>query len=73
MYYMNNSSTTMCFANGSNGNGYGCGVHQTWGGGIPGQNGMAVKGYQLLLMRVADTKSKFTSSKQINVKEIVER
>ena len=73
MYFANWAAVIMCFSNSSSSNWYGCGIRQSLNGGIPGQNGKVVKGYQLLFMRVADTKSKFTSSKQINVKEIVER
>ena len=53
MYWYNNSNVAMCFANGSNGNWYGCGIRAAFQGGIPGYNGETVKGWQLVYMRIS--------------------
>lgn len=53
MYWYNNSNVAMCFANGSNGNWYGCGIRAAYQGGIPGYNGETVKGWQLVYMRIS--------------------
>ena len=48
----------MCFANGSNGNWYGCGIRTAFQGGIPGYNGETVKGWQLVYMRISKHKAR---------------
>ena len=58
MYWYNNSNVAMCFANGSNGNWYGCGIRAAYQGGIPGYNGETVKGWQLVYMRISKHKAR---------------
>ena len=58
MYWFNNSNVAMCFANGSNGNWYGCGIRAAYQGGIPGYNGETVKGWQLVYMRISKHKAR---------------
>ena len=58
MYWYNNSNVAMCFANGSNGNWYGCGIRAVFQGGIPGYNGETVKGWQLVYMRISKHKAR---------------
>lgn len=59
MYWFNQSNCKMCFANSSNGNWFGCGIGQLWGtdssgyGYIPSYNGVGVRGFQVVYMRVS--------------------
>ena len=58
--YILNSTVYMCFANGSNGNWFGCAHKTLWGGTagtngyIPGYNGESVSQWQAVYIRVAD-------------------
>ena len=59
MYWFNQSNCKMCFANSSNGNWFGCGIGALWGtdsngyGYIPSYNGVGVRGFQIVYMRVS--------------------
>lgn len=56
--YIMNSNVYMCFANGSNGNWFGCAAKALWGGTagtngyIPGYNGEQVAGWQKVYIRI---------------------
>lgn len=71
MYYKG-SLCTMCFANNSSGNWFGCGISQNWSNGIPGYNNSAVKGWQLVYMRVENTNFKIFKGGRINAAELSE-
>ena len=72
MYWMNNSSAAMCFANGSNGNWYGCGIQAAYQGGIPGYNGQTVLGWQVVYMRVTKTCAKMLKNGLVIANNIIE-
>lgn len=72
VYWMNNSSAAMCFANGSNGNWYGCGIQATYQGGIPGYNGQTVLGWQIVYMRVTKTCAKMFKNGLVIANDIIE-
>ena len=58
--YILNSTVYMCFANGSNGNWFGCAHKTLWGGTagttgyVPGYNGESVSQWQAVYIRIAD-------------------
>ena len=71
LYWMD-SAAAMCFANGSNGNWWGCGISQAYEGGIPSYNGEVCKGFQLVYMRVANPKTKVLKNGLVKTNELVE-
>ena len=72
MYWYNNSNVAMCFANGSNGNWYGCGIRAAFQGGIPGYNGETVKGWQLVYMRISGHKARMFKNGIVIPTDIIE-
>ena len=72
MYWYNNSNVAMCFANGSNGNWYGCGIRAVYQGGIPGYNGETVKGWQLVYMRISKHKARMFKNGIVIPTDIIE-
>lgn len=75
MYWMNTSNIAMCFANTSNGNWFGCGARANWHSGtndIPGYNGQAVLGWQIVYMRVTKTCAKMFKNGLVIANNIIE-
>lgn len=72
MYWYNNSNVAMCFANGSNGNWYGCGIRAAFQGGIPGYNGETVKGWQLVYMRISGHRARMFKNGAMIPTDIIE-
>lgn len=72
MYWMNNSGAAMCFANGSSGSWYGCGIQTAYQGGIPGYNGQTVLGWQVVYMRITKTCAKMFKNGLVIVNNIIE-
>ena len=75
MYWMNTSNIAMCFANGSNGNWFGCGARANWHSGtndVPGYNGQAVLGWQIVYMRITKTCAKMFKNGLVVANNIIE-
>lgn len=73
MYWYNSSNCPMCFANGSEGNWFGCGIRAWWGTGyIPSYNGEQCRGWQLVYMRVSKNQAKIYNSTMMNGTSIEE-
>lgn len=73
MYWYNTSEIAMCFANTSNGNWFGCGARSYWGSGYtPGYNGEAIRGWQLVYMRVSEHKARMFKNGVIIPTNIIE-